>query len=885
MMIHSKKLSGAENRKRTHAKNEAQAKILLKTAKLETYFSFTDKQLHTSPVENVNNTSDENDHSFIVNENNLSNPDDLILILSSKSCIETSKTLLTPESKELNETPCLSMHEHNKPECLLNQNDHRFTVNKDNLTNPDNLILLNNSSTETSKTLLSTESEEINDTPRLPMVEHNSLPKQSIVPENDPANWIKNQETIDYLSINGFNQNLENNNFQKSKRIYTQIIGGVRRTRFRYMSKSIFISTLVNGEKINRTFLIYSESKRSIFCAPCYLFGGTTLFATVGFSDWKKGEEKIKRHENSQHHKLCVMNMKERKEVLNRVDQKLKYQVETEINYWKNVLIRVVAVVKSLSSRGMSFRGDDDRFGSVHNGNFMMSLELIAQFDPFLAQHIEKFGNKGKGSTSYLSFNIYEQFISIMADNVIQQMVKEIKEAKYFSISIDSTPDISHADQLSFIFRYVQKNGCPVERFLGFLPNSGHKSEELADAVFLVLESHGLDINNCRGQSYDNASNMSGRYTGLQARIKKVNPLATFVPCSAHSLNLVGECAVDCCIYASEFFILLQNIYKFFSASTYRWEILQKNLIKTENVSLKKLSDTRWSARSDASISLNKNWIEIINALSFIKDDKTEKSITRSEANGLYLKLDSLETAIMATLWGDILERFNKTSKQLQSVEIDLETVVSLYESLIRYVLDLRNEKREEETNFKIRDSLRINTYYAIIDKLHSELERRKLCYDKANKKFNFLFQIIKLSPSEVYKKAEVFQNVYKNDLSSSFANECIQFRSYLMSLTENLRPKTIIDVYKMIKTEKLQELFPYVDIALRIYLCSPTSNCSAERSFSALKRVKSYLRSRMTSDRLNRLAILSIESVLTIDMNFNDIINTFAKQNAHRKL
>nr|XP_047122894.1 zinc finger MYM-type protein 1-like [Hydra vulgaris] len=448
------------------------------------------------------------------------------------------------------------------------------------------------------------------------------------------------------------------------------------------MSKSIFISTLVNGEKINRTFLIYSESKRSIFCAPCYLFGGTTSFATVGFSDWKKGEEKIKRHENSQHHKLCVMNMKERKEVLNRVDQKLKYQVETEINYWKNVLTRVVAVVKSLSSRGMSFRGDDDRFGSVHNGNFMMSLELIAQFDPFLAQHIEKFGNKGKGSTSYLSFNIYEQFISIMADNVIQQMVKEIKEAKYFSISIDSTPDISHVDQLSFIFRYVQKNGCPVERFLGFLPNSGHKSEELADAVFLVLESHGLDINNCRGQSYDNASNMPGRYTGLQARIKKVNPLATFVPCSAHSLNLVGECAVDCCIYASEFFILLQNIYKFFSASTYRWEILQKNLIKTENVSLKKLSDTRWSARSDA-------------------NDKTEKSITRSEANGLYLKLDSLETAIMATLWGDILERFNKTSKQLQSVEIDLETVVSLYESLIRYVLDLRNSNAPTFYDFK----------------------------------------------------------------------------------------------------------------------------------------------------------------------------------------
>lgn len=527
---------------------------------------------------------------------------------------------------------------------------------------------------------------------------------------------------------------------------------------------------LLMVKKLTEPFWFTQKVKDQYFVHPATYLVVLHRLPQLAFQIGKKGGEKIKRHENSKNHKLCVIKMKERGEVLNRIDQKLKYQVETEISYWKNVLTRVVAVVKSLSSRGLSFRGDDDHFGSVHNGNFMMSLELIAQFDSFLAQHIEKFGNKGKGSTSYLSFNIYEQFISIMADNVLQQMVKEIKEAKYFSISIDSTPDISHVDQLSFIFRYVQNNGSPVERFLGFLPNSGHKSEELADAVFLVLESHGLDINNCRGQSYDNASNMSGMYTGLQARIKKVNPLATFVPCSAHSLNLVGECAVDCCRNASNFFNLLQNIYKFFSSSTHRWEILQNNLTKTENVSLKKLSDTRWSARSDASISLNKNWNEIINALSFIKNDKSEKSITRSEANGLYLKLDCLETAIMATLWGDILERFNKTSKQLQSVEIDLETVICLYESLIRYVLDLRSmfdiyeerainksghktyqeirkrkrkltadEKREGEINFENRDSLRINTYYAIIDNLHSELESRKFYYDEANKK-NLIF-------------------------------------------------------------------------------------------------------------------------------------------------
>ena len=48
----------------------------------------------------------------------------------------------------------------------------------------------------------------------------------------------------------------------------------------------------------------------------------------------------------------------------------------------------------------------------------------------------------------------------------------------------------------------------------------------------------GINFIDCRGQSYDNASNMSGQYNGMQAHFKKVNPLA--IPCAAHSLNFWG---------------------------------------------------------------------------------------------------------------------------------------------------------------------------------------------------------------------------------------------------------------------------------------------------------------------------------------------------------
>lgn len=43
---------------------------------------------------------------------------------------------------------------------------------------------------------------------------------------------------------------------------------------------------------------------------------------------------------------------------------------------------------------------------------------------------------------------------------------------------------------------------------------------------------------NCRGQGYDGASNMSGHVSGLAKRILDVSPDATFVHCRSHNLSL-----------------------------------------------------------------------------------------------------------------------------------------------------------------------------------------------------------------------------------------------------------------------------------------------------------------------------------------------------------
>lgn len=254
--------------------------------------------------------------------------------------------------------------------------------------------------------------------------------------------------------------------------------------------------------------------------------------------------------------------------------------------------MRVVEVVKFLASRGLAFRGADEIFGSPNNGNFLGTMELLAKFDPFLADHIARFGNAGRGTPSYMSSTIVDELIQQMSSQVKSRIIEELKMAKYYSIIVDSTPDVTHIDQLTFIFRYVLDDGTPVERFLCFIPNPGHKGIELSKCVLDILEACEIDISDCRGQSYDNASNMSGQYSGLQARIKEFNSLATYIPCAAHSLNLIGSSAVETCKQAAEHFSLVQSLYNFFSASTHRWSVLTSQA-KKGSFSLKSLSITR----------------------------------------------------------------------------------------------------------------------------------------------------------------------------------------------------------------------------------------------------------------------------------------------------
>jgi hypothetical protein len=199
------------------------------------------------------------------------------------------------------------------------------------------------------------------------------------------------------------------------------------------------------------------------------------------------------------------------------LDRVLADEIEKQKNYWREVLKRVVSTVKFLAVRGLAFRGSVEKFSSPSNGNFLGCLELLAEYDPFLAAHIERYGNAGRGTASYISSTTCDEFIELMTSHVKKTILDELKIAKYFSFSVDSTPDITHVDQLTFTIRYVSANGVPVERFLQFVPIASHTGESLYNVIKTTFQEVEIPMADCVGQTYDNASNMSGIYNGVQS--------------------------------------------------------------------------------------------------------------------------------------------------------------------------------------------------------------------------------------------------------------------------------------------------------------------------------------------------------------------------------
>ncbi|XP_008186326.1 zinc finger MYM-type protein 1-like [Acyrthosiphon pisum] len=420
---------------------------------------------------------------------------------------------------------------------------------------------------------------------------------------------------------------------------------------------------------------------------------------------------------------------------------------------------------------------------------------------------------------------------------------------------------------------------------------------------------------NCRGQAYDNGSNMVGKYQGVQTRVTNQNPRAFFTPCASHNLNLVLRDAAKNSSRASTFFGTVQRIYTIFSASTSRWDIFKQFC---SIFTVKKWSETRWESRVNSVKALRFQLSNIIEALEEVSETAND-SIAKSDARSLFIEISTYEFILSLIIWYDILVQVNIVSKSLQGKDADINISNDMIQSLLAFLKSYResgfmNAKiiannlakeievepvfkktrpRKKKKNFdyegndeRINDeeeNFRQEYFLLVIDQATSSVENRFKQIESYKDYFGFLFRIGKLrymNDDNLMKYCKELEINLKDGNSKDIDfmelyNELVNFR---LIINEETTPLEALSVLKY-----SSECFPNIGIALRILLTIPVTSACAERSFSKLKLIKTYLRNKLSQENISGLSIISIEKDISESLNYDDIINQFAAKKSRK--
>jgi hypothetical protein len=451
---------------------------------------------------------------------------------------------------------------------------------------------------------------------------------------------------------------------------------------------------------INRNWVSYFKESKALFCTVCLAYGKTDDMNsfTTGMNSWKHVHQRIEEHENSKYHEKCVeahlmsASGRDIDSILFSQQSKRRYQ---EVQEKRQVLERVIEILKMIGKRGLSYRSKNDAAytlndDTIDHGNFLEILLLLSKFDPIIKKHLDtvigrsndrhasNLANKGRGNLiTLISKTTLNYIIDAMTKIIKKTISEEIKSAGMFSVQLDTTQDVSVKDQCSIIIRYVTDK--VHERLICVANCTSSTGKGMFELFQEKLIECNINIEYCVGNATDGAANMQGQYNGFTKWLSDVAPHQIHVWCYAHVLNLVLSDTTQTTTSSISLFQLLNACAVFFRESYKRMDVWVDHQQKSRHQRLNVIGETRWWAKESALKKVFGNFddpnsslfIELISTLQELAASDAFNGKIRDTAQTLLDKFIKFETVVTAKLYLRIFQHTGSLSNYLQTAGMD----------------------------------------------------------------------------------------------------------------------------------------------------------------------------------------------------------------------
>ncbi|XP_078529616.1 zinc finger MYM-type protein 1-like [Lissotriton helveticus] len=659
-------------------------------------------------------------------------------------------------------------------------------------------------------------------------------------------------------------------------------------------------SSLDRGKLYTRSFtntwytkvdwLTGCPSTNTLFCFPCLLFGGETPWTKKGVKDLKHLSDKVKKHAHTKTHmeNLTRLGMLGDKPIEAHISEAYQTNIRKHneaVDRNRHVLSKIIDCIRFCGDFELALRGHDESEGSANPGIFLGLVDLIASIDHVFEEHLSS-ATVFKGTSKIIQNELLECMLEIVKSTIVQQL----KKTDFVAIQADDTTDVATNTQSVLVFRYLDSDNKVVERFYGFT----HLKDACAESISsVILQELNLIFpeqpqkQKLIAQSYDGAAVMSGTSGGVQKKIKDVYPNAHYVHCYAHQLNLIMQQSVTKISEAKIFFLDVGGMAAFFSRSPKRTEVLHTIV----NRRIPKGGPTRWNFHIRTIPLIYQYRVDLEKCFDTIEANQEFDYKSRSEARGFARTLQDREFQFLLVLFFEIMRKVETLYETLQKREIDTIHVETAINDFVTSITKVREEVDNLDSKLP-NDSTFSNRRKDISSLVRISKEICDTIIMQAKERFSFKKHLV----SATLLKSDLFAK-YDISFPEQALNTAVD--AYPMLNKEDLRTELTVlygmHVYRqatnaisllaLILNLNMQNTLTETVTLLKILITTPMTTAEAEHSFSALNRIKTFLRNTMIQERLNALAMLSIESELVKRIpDFNvRVIEKFASMKNRR--